>query len=182
MADAAAVAAISGGLAVLGSALGSGVVYKTSQRQTQVQLRSIEAEAERLRAGYAEEGRRQREVAYRELIGLLMRLDLMMMDTSDQPLHQQAYDDWSKSYYPASGAVFMFGAVRDAQGDLGAVMTAIDLKGYDDDGHYSFEKYAAAFREDIDKYRTAMWALIEAMRLDVAPGTATHPGVVPPGP
>ena len=157
-------------IAVAGTLGSGGLSYLASRRSTAVQLKAIQAEMERLRVGYREEGRRERQDAYYAFITAVEAIPQFVFGVRGE-VTEDGYVELVKSFGDEHTRIMFLGsesvlsAVEGVLLVFGAFTTAVAEN--EQDGSVE-EVLKKAFTANEDAWSQAKRHLLQAMKEDIA--------------
>ncbi len=158
-------------LIAVGGTLGSGVLsYLAARRSTNVQLKGINAEMQRLRATHAEESRRERQEAYYAFVTAIHAVTQFVFGMRG-PVTEDAYVDLVKKFGDGHITIKFLGtddviaATNDMVGVFGKFATAAAEA---EDSEPAEERLMAAYRPVSAEWARCEMRLITAMKQDIA--------------
>jgi hypothetical protein len=157
-------------IAVIGT-LASGVLsYVAARRSTEVELKAIEAEMQRLRASQTEEHRRERQNIYRDLITAIDTLGMFVEGWGEEQT-REAYNALTREYTHAHTSMLLLGD-EDVVSALRPVNLALSEFGerfeQTDPSKPLSERLQIAYQPVMKKIVEGEGRLINAMKDDIA--------------
>jgi hypothetical protein len=145
------------------------VGYYGARLQSQVSIRQVDAEGERLHVEHAEIERQRRLDSYHNFLTLLYRLDAMMAGFA--PLSKETFDSWLDDFQSLYGGIDLYGtgSVRECMSEVKNALDEVGMDAQHLRGNGTFEKkFADAYSRGRKRLIQTVELAIEAMRQDIA--------------
>ena len=157
-------------IAVAGTLGSGGLSYLASRRNTEVQLDAIQAEMDRLKTGYREEGRRERQDVYYGFITAIDSIPQYVFGVRGE-VTEDGYVELVKAFGDGHTRIMFLGSeavIRAVEEMVRAFSVFTTAAAEEEDAESVKDRLQVAFQASEARWTQAKAQLLEAMKEDIA--------------